>query len=500
MNIKNAKTQIINTMKAYFDKDELGNYIIPPEKQRPIFLIGPPGIGKTAIMEQIASELGIGLIAYSMTHHTRQSAIGLPFISHKTYKDRQYDITEYTMSEIIASVYDLMEESGVEEGILFLDEVNCVSETLSPMMLQFLQYKTFGRHKLPEGWIVVTAGNPPEYNNSVHEFDIVTMDRLKIIDVEADYGAWKEYAYKAGVHGSILSFLELKHNCLYSVESTISGKKYVTPRGWEDLSRMLYEYEKYQLEINEDLIIQYLRDRKVAKEFSAYYDLYKKYQSEYQIQDVLSGKYSDVLVDRAAEAKFDEAYTLIGLLLDNIWENLKTVTNEFKLMEAYRNCITDYRRYQSANQTPEMVMREVAEAERKKYTMSVKSGALTQADKIQQQKTIVFLDYLADGIHGIDDFKKAFVKIKKMYDAKVKDYSDMADKAEEKLTNFLKFIEQCWGEGQEMLIAVTELTANYYSANFISTHGCDEYFKHNKKLLFSERQLEIRKKIESLEM
>ena len=51
------------------------------------------------------------------------------------------------MSEIIASVYDMMERIGLKEGILFLDEINCVSETLAPAMLQFLQYKIFGRHR-----------------------------------------------------------------------------------------------------------------------------------------------------------------------------------------------------------------------------------------------------------------------------------------------------------------------------------------------------------------
>ena len=159
MNIKEAKQQISNAMKAYFAKDDSGNYLIPTERQRPVFLMGPPGIGKTAIMEQIASEMGVGILSYSMTHHTRQSALGLPFIEHKNYNGVEYAISEYTMSEIIASVYDLMEETGVKEGILFLDEINCVSETLAPVMLQFLQYKVFGRHTVPDGWIVVTTGN-----------------------------------------------------------------------------------------------------------------------------------------------------------------------------------------------------------------------------------------------------------------------------------------------------------------------------------------------------
>ena len=72
MNIAEAKEQIKSAMKAYFTKDEFGAYRIPIEKQRPVFMIGPPGIGKTAIMEQIAEECGIGLVSYTITHHTRK--------------------------------------------------------------------------------------------------------------------------------------------------------------------------------------------------------------------------------------------------------------------------------------------------------------------------------------------------------------------------------------------------------------------------------------------
>ena len=210
MDIRQAKAYIKDSVRIYLKKDEYGEYRIPLVRQRPIFLLGAPGIGKTAIMEQIAQELGIALVSYSMTHHTRQSALGLPFIRHKEYDGMETDVSEYTMSEIIASVYDVMEESGVKEGILFLDEINCVSETLAPSMLQFLQYKVFGRHRVPDGWAIVTAGNPPEYNRSVREFDVVTMDRVRVLEVEADYEAWKRYAREKGLHNAILNFLDLK--------------------------------------------------------------------------------------------------------------------------------------------------------------------------------------------------------------------------------------------------------------------------------------------------
>ena len=108
MNIKQAKQEIIDTVQAYLLKNEYDEYVIPRVHQRPVLLLGAPGIGKTQIMEQAARECGVALVAYTITHHTRQSAIGLPFISKKEYGGREYSATEYTMSEIVASIYDQM--------------------------------------------------------------------------------------------------------------------------------------------------------------------------------------------------------------------------------------------------------------------------------------------------------------------------------------------------------------------------------------------------------
>ena len=74
--------------------------------------------------------------------------------------ERAIPSTEYTMSEIIASVYERMEATGLKEGILFIDEINCVSETLAPTMLQFLQCKTFGNQAVPAGWVIVVGRQP----------------------------------------------------------------------------------------------------------------------------------------------------------------------------------------------------------------------------------------------------------------------------------------------------------------------------------------------------
>ena len=108
MNIKEAFKEVENSVRAYLVKYKYGQYRIPVVRQRPLLIIGAPGIGKTAIMEQAAQKLNIGLVSYSMTHHTRQSAIGLPYIEKKIYGGKEYSVSEYTMSEIVSSIYNYM--------------------------------------------------------------------------------------------------------------------------------------------------------------------------------------------------------------------------------------------------------------------------------------------------------------------------------------------------------------------------------------------------------
>ncbi len=499
MNISQAKEQIKNAMTAYFEKDEFGEYLIPEEEQRPVFLMGPPGIGKTAIMKQIAQELGVGLVSYSMTHHTRQSALGLPFIEKKSYGGKEYSVSEYTMSEIIASVYDLMEDTGLTEGILFIDEINCVSETLAPSMLQFLQYKTFGRHKVPNGWIVVTAGNPPEYNNSVREFDIVTWDRLKVVDVKPDYDVWKEYAYQKTVHPAIMTYLDIKKADFYRIETTVDGKRYVTARGWTDLSTMIRLLEKKNIKVDETLVSQYLRHKKVAKDFVIYYDLFNKYRVDYQVSNILMGKADDTIKERAKTAKFDERLSLIGLILDSIGEHLRSVCHYELSLTEYMNILKSTRsKIQNGQKSTDEIISDEADKLRGKLETSKRAAGISADEQYALHKTIQMLSELekklknsSDDPLGIikTDFASCTAKLKKQ-----------ADSTSEMLENIFTFCEECFVEGQELIILVTELTVNYYSSRFISRYGCKKYFEHNKEMLFYERHKQIITDILKLEL
>lgn len=500
MNIKEAKDEIKNTLTVYFTKNEFGNYVIPIEKQRPVFLMGPPGIGKTAIMAQIASEMGVGLLSYSMTHHTRQSAIGLPFIEKKTYGGQEYTVSEYTLSEIIASIYDLMENTGLKEGILFLDEINCVSETLAPVMLQLLQYKVFGKHKIPTGWVIVTAGNPPEYNNAVREYDIATWDRLKRIDITPDFEIWKDYAYKANVHMSIISYLESKTADFYTIESTVDSKAFATARGWEDLSQMIDLYEKHGIPVKETLVSQYLQNRKVAKSFSAYYDLYVKYRGDYQIDKIMEGEYGMTVKQKAVSAKFDERVMLISLLLDAINEDTLAVVERINMIADTRKLVRKYtKKVEIGDKKPIDVLNDLIADQKKDLDKRITAGNLTDQERRNRNAVIEFLEKQMTGVMNVDA-ETAVAHIKSSYNALTRAHKKEAKLTSARMDNAFRFVDDVFGDGQEMLILVTELTQNYYGSKFISNFGCDEYFKHNKSLLFYERDKEIMDEIAELDL
>jgi len=503
MNIKQAKEQIRSAMTAYFSKDEFGNYVIPLEKQRPIFLMGPPGIGKTAIMEQIAQELGVGLVSYSMTHHTRQSALGLPFIEKKTYGGKEYTVSEYTMSEIIASVYDMMEDTGLKEGILFLDEINCVSETLAPSMLQFLQYKIFGRHRVPEGWIVVTAGNPPEYNSSVREFDVVTWDRLKRIDVEPDYDVWKEFAWKSGVHPAVTTYLDIKRDDFYTIETTVDGKSFVTARGWSDLSDMIRLFERNALPVDESLVCQYLQNRRIARDFAVYYDLFNKYRADYQVDRILAGEADAEIRERAQNARFDERLSLLGLLLDAITGTLHDVFREEAAMTGLLSALKTVKLELSrpGADVPAAVERQL-EARQKALETGKRGGTLSADEEFalrsamaaqEEERQLLARERPADAAG-------AFRLLKGDFEERTAALKEHIARGKTALSHLFRFCEDVFADGQEMAILVAELTIGYYSARFISRHGCEEYYAHNRELLFYEREREIARELEKLEL
>ena len=449
MNIKEAKQEIINTVKAYLCKNAEGEYRIPAIRQRPVLLMGPPGIGKTQIMEQIASECGIGLVSYTITHHTRQSAVGLPMIKTEEFDGKEYSVTEYTMSEIIAGVYKAIKEQGHREGILFIDEINCVSETLIPTMLQFLQCKTFGNQKVPEGWIIVAAGNPPEFNRSVREFDMVTYDRLRVINIDADLEVWREYAREREIHNAILSYLDIRPQNFYSVMADVDGIKFVTARGWEDMSSLMYVYEELGISINAGVVGEFLHNEDIAEDFAAYYDLYNKYRDDYGINNILAGNAISDIYRRMINADYDERLTVVNLLLDTLNKHFKYAAELKADTDSWYKSIKEKIK---AGEDEGVIDKEKAEFSK-------------QAEKLDsvEEQTLAKLENAFDFLEG----------------------------SKQEISR-----EDIGKLDQEMLIFVTGLTTGKESSSFLLVNPCDRYKSYSAMYLKGGRRNQLLKEME----
>lgn len=497
MNIKEAKEEIVRSVEMYLDKNDFGEYNIPYMKQRPIFMIGAPGIGKTAIMEQVASELGIALVSYSMTHHTRQSALGLPYIEERTYDGKTVKVSEYTMSEIIASVYRIMEASGKREGILFLDEINCLSETLAPAMLLFLQYKTFGNQRLPEGWVIVTAGNPLQYNKSVKEFDVATLDRLKCFAIEEDFSVWKSYAYQNGIHASIITFLEINPEWFYSIRTTVDGVQYVTARGWEDLSMAVGIYEKKHFDVDKRLVLQYITDTEIAGKFSVYYDLFKKYKSDYKVEDILNGIVTKELLDRVEKAGFDERISLLGLILENLNFQFDAVVHQEAVLERVVK-ILRLAKKESAQSNLTLFLEKHSTMLQAEQNSAESANSLSSDQKREYRDAMILLQEYRTLCAKEQEQKKQFPLIKKRFDTQAKKHQSRVKEVQQQLENAFDFLEQAWGNGQEMVLFMTELTANADSMHFIEFWGSASYFQLNQDLLIYDVHQNLQHEIAAL--
>ncbi len=311
--VEQAKEEIKKGVRAYLTKNENGDYLCDMVHRIPFYLEGMPGIGKTDIVRQVAEELGIGFVSYSITHHTRNSLLGLPVISD--LECGKY--TEYTMSEIIAEPMAMVQK-GQKEGILLLDEFNCASETIMPAMLAFLQTRNIGKYRLPDGWCIVLCGNPPAYNKSARKLDAVILDRVRKMSIEYSVDDFLKYAKERGLHPRITAYLELYKENIYRNLTYGTQTQIVTCRGWENLSHALQAYEMLGQEVTAELIYQYIKSEEIAYSFYDYYMVMYQGLNIKIVYDILLGKNTEKHLATIQEKDGDFILKLVDVFVHTL--------------------------------------------------------------------------------------------------------------------------------------------------------------------------------------
>ena len=479
MNIREAAAQLAQTVRAYAAKTPEGAYRVPLAAQRPVYLIGPPGVGKTAAVAQTARALGIGFAAYTMTHHTRQSALGLPLIVHRTLNGEDCAVTEYTVSEIVADVW-AKAESGAETGILFLDEINCVSESLMPAMLQLLQYKTFGVHALPRGWMIVCAGNPPRYNRYAHTFDAVVMDRLRVIEVEPDFAAWQGYMAGHGAHPLVRSYLTLRSEDFYVSD----GDRMVTARSWTDLSDMMLALEAEDIAPEEALFGQYLQVETVAGRFGMYARL---------CADV--GARLDEAVESGALPRalpFDEGVFAALFLAERLARMAGEAAQTSRRAEKLTQFVEGVAREAAGDSSVEAVCQAHLQRRKNALEARARAGIVDEDQRLTEEALLSDLEALAAEAHG-EAGGEALERLRQRASSDQAGAEATNAGLEVAFSRYLNFSERAFDDPNVRLIFLNALRDDETTWRFIRTRlrprfdalwaGCDPETRKNGELI-----------------
>ena len=302
----------------------------------------------------------------------------------------------------------------------------------------------------------------------------------------------------------------MKKNDFYRVETNVGGKSYVTARGWEDLSAMMLLCEEEGIVVDETLVAQYLHNDKIVREFTAYYELYNKYKKDYKVEEILEGTNSAQVVERARIAKFDERLSLLGMLLDKLESEMKEnleksdyLTELMKLLKAIRLSYEKKQEKDTELFLDISSMLQVQVENREKIICSMtNAGTLSNEEKRKHRAIIRFLteQEKALRLQSNADSTKAFGLLKAAFDTETMQLKEENSRIQKRLHNLFVFSETAFMDGNEVLVLVTELTVNAYSARFIALYGSEDYHRHNEDLMLHERQDDIMKEINALEL
>ena len=271
------------------------------------------------------------------------------------------------------------------------------------------------------------------------------------------------------------------------MENTVDGRIFATARGWEDLSRLIQVYETLDKEVDREVVYQYIQHPMIAKDFAAYLALCNKYKTDYAVEDLLQGKWTPITLGKIRNASLDEHLSIVGLLNGK----LSQLFADCYFMDAYvtklYGYMTEYR-----DNLPEMTLESIYKKAENDFQTTKKSELLTKNEEKVFIRTVNFFENEISEKATYEKAKTAFAEVADSLETQTEYISQT-------LQNVFDFMEAAFGDSQEMVAFITELNANYYSLWFIRENGSDQYYRHNKGLLFDNRQKQILGQMEELE-
>ena len=266
--------ELLNTMYSNVINKGVGVGALPS-----VMLWGPPGIGKSQAIRQIAKEIErstqkkVNVTDVRLILFNPVDLRGIPTSS----SDKKFAI--WLKPKILE-----MDESEDIINILFLDEISSAPQSVQAAAYQITLDKTVGEHKLPENCIVIAAGNRVTDKSVAYQMPKALSNRLLHIEMESSYTSWNKWAIENGIHPYVLGFLKFKQDYLNNFNPKTNELAFATPRSWEMVSNILNN-------VSDDIdkvysLIAGLVGKGVAVEFKTYTKVFSKLPS---IENIFNG-------------------------------------------------------------------------------------------------------------------------------------------------------------------------------------------------------------------
>jgi hypothetical protein len=266
--------------------------------KRPIFLWGPPGIGKSDVVAEIARDMGALLIDLRLGQMDPTDIRGIPFYNKELGKMDW------------APPIDLPDEETASQYpyvVLFMDEMNSAPPAVQSAAYQLVLNRRVGKYKLPKNVVMVAAGNRESDKGVTYRMPTPLSNRFVHSEMKVDFPSWQEWAIKNQIHKDVVGFLTFAKQDLYDFDAKSSSRAFATPRSWTFVSELLAD-EDLDVATTTDLIAGTVGEG-LAVKFMAHRKISGKLPRP---EDILSGK--------ATELETKEVSAMYSLVISLCYE------------------------------------------------------------------------------------------------------------------------------------------------------------------------------------
>ena len=298
------------------------------KRKRPVFIWGPPGIGKSELVAYIASVINGVAIYILMVIYEHTDISGMPYYDKNTGKMVWAPPIDLP-SEEFAAQHDVV--------VLFLDEMNQASPSVQGAAFQLILNRKVGQYTLPDNVVVVAAGNRETDKGVTFRMPTPLRNRFTHFELAVDFDDWQDWAVKAGIHPDVVGYLNFAKSDLFDFDPRSSGNAFASPRAWTFVSEYLYDVDD-DVEVTENQLTDMIAGT-VGEGIAVKFNTHRKFASKLPIPtDILNGKIKELPMDARETSAMYTLTVNMAYELKQAYDNIKDKDRETKLEKWHDQC------------------------------------------------------------------------------------------------------------------------------------------------------------------